>query len=145
MATTYEVELTARAEARLRRIHEDCQKCLDAGDDSNAKVKLFRMVEEMLTKIIPHDPFNPSRALSGRLSNFFRIKKGRIRVCYIGSSEHKKIMILYISETPRKEGDVNDPYALFTKLVMSGKFDDAIANLGIKPPDRKSLPPPTIH
>jgi len=96
------------------------------------------MVEEIVTKIIPHDPFARTRALSGKLSNFFRIKTGRVRVCYAGSSEHRKIIVLYISETPRKEGDVNDPYAIFTKMVMSGRFDKAIANLGIKPPDRKS-------
>ena len=56
-----------------------------SGDGSNSKVTQFRMVEEIITKIIPHEPFSITRALSGKLSNFFRVKKGRIRVCYVGS------------------------------------------------------------
>jgi mRNA-degrading endonuclease RelE of RelBE toxin-antitoxin system len=142
MSPAYGVELTATAEKTFSRLYQEAQECIDAGDGSNSKVTLFRMVEEIVTKIIPHDPFSTSRALSGKLSKFFRIKKGRIRVCYTGSSEQRKIIILYISETPRKEGDVNDPYAIFTKLVMSGRFDKEIANLGIKPPDRTGLPAP---
>jgi len=107
------------------------------GDESNAKVKLFNMVDEAVTTIIPHDPLNPNRSLSGRLSNIFRVKKGRIRICYIASSKHRKIIILYISEKPRKAGDVHDPYEIFTHLVLSGRFDKTFADLGIKIPGRK--------
>jgi len=142
MSKDYEVELTASAEATFKRLYDEAQECMDAGDEHNSKVTLFRMVEEIVTKIVPHDPFSPSRALSGKLSNFFRIKKGRLRVCYVGSSKQNKIIILYISETPRKEGDKHDPYAIFTKMVMSGQFDETIARLGVEPPDRESLSPP---
>ena len=142
MSRAYDLELTATAEATFSRLYYEAQECLNSGDGSNSKVTLFHIVEEMVTKIIPHDPFSPKRALSGKLSKFFRIKKGRIRVCYTGSSEQKKIIVLYISETPRKEGDIRDPYTIFTKLVMSGKFDKEIANLGVKPPDRNDPPPP---
>lgn len=145
MSPAYSVELTATAEATFRRMYNEAQECIYSGDGSNSKVTQFRMVEEIITKIIPHEPFSITRALSGKLSNFFRVKKGRIRVCYVGSSEHRKIVVLYISETPRKQGDINDPYAIFTKIVMSGKFDEAIASLGIKPPDRKSLSPPVYQ
>jgi mRNA-degrading endonuclease RelE of RelBE toxin-antitoxin system len=137
MSPAYDVELTATAEATFSRLYHEAQERIDAGDESNQKVTLFRMVEEMIAKLIPHEPFSPARALSGKLSNFFRIKKGRIRICYVGSSEQRRIIVLYISETPRKQGDVNDPYAIFTKMVKSGRFDKAIANLGIKTPNRK--------
>jgi mRNA-degrading endonuclease RelE of RelBE toxin-antitoxin system len=136
MPSPYEVELTATAEATFSKLYLDAQECIESGDETNFKVKLYRMVEELLTKIIPQDPFSPSRALSGSLSNFFRVKKGRIRVCYVGSSKKKKIYVLYISETLRKDGDKNDPYAIFTRLARSGKFDDAIAKLGLKSPGR---------
>lgn len=145
MPLPYEVELTATAEATFSKLYLEAKECIESGDESNSKVKLYRMVEELLIKIIPQDPFSTSRSLSGRLSNFFRVKKGRIRVCYVGSSKQKKIYVLYISETLRKDGDKNDPYAIFTRMVMSGKFDDTIAKLGVRPPDRRAGPPPTIQ
>jgi len=134
----FEVELTETAERVYRKLYEDAQKCLDVGDDSNAKVKLFNMVDEAVTRIIPHDPLSPNRSLSGHLSNIFRVKKGRTRICYVASSKHRKIVVLYISESPRKAGDVHDPYEIFTQMVLSGAFDKTFANLGIKLPDRKT-------
>ena len=115
-------------------MHDEARACIDAGDESNAKVKLFRMLDEAIDKIIPHDPFNPDRALSGPLSNVFRVKKGKLRICYIASSEHRQILILYISETLRKAGDRADPYSLFTRMVMSWRFDELFAHLGVKVP-----------
>ncbi|MBI3683997.1 MAG: type II toxin-antitoxin system YhaV family toxin [Acidobacteria bacterium] len=123
MATNYVVELTEEAEKVYARLHEEALECLKRGDFANSKVTAFNMVEEVLDRIIPHDPFNPSRALTGTLSNIFRIKKGRMRVCYIGSSRDKRIIILYISDTLRKEGDINDPYSVFSRMVLSGRFD----------------------
>jgi len=87
-------------------------------------------VEEVLERIIPHDPFSPSRALSGVLSGIFRVKKGRTRICYIGSSKTKRIVVLYISDTPRKQGDSKDPYAVLTKMVHAGKFGELIKRIG---------------
>jgi hypothetical protein len=55
----------------------------------------------------------------------------------LSSSKHRKIVILYISESPRKAGDVHDPYEIFTQMVLSGTFDKTFANPGIKLPGRK--------
>jgi mRNA-degrading endonuclease RelE of RelBE toxin-antitoxin system len=106
MPDDYEVELSETAEKTYSRLYEEAQNCVEAGDDSNAKVKLFRMVDELVTKIIPHNPLDPSRALSGRLWNIFRVKKGWLRICYVASSAARKIAILYISESPRKAGEM---------------------------------------
>ena len=138
MATEYVVELTKTARTTYERIFEDAQECLQKGDKTNSKVTLSNMVDEMIDRIIPHDPFNPERALQGPLSNIFRVSKARMRICYVGSSNTKKIVILYISETPRKAGDVHDPYSIFTRLVLSGKFDDVFSELGIRRPVRQS-------
>ena len=132
----YTVELTPSAERVYSKLYEEAQACIESGDRSNSKVTRFNMVEEALDKIIPHDPFAPDRSLSGPLSGIFRVKKGRLRICYVGSSAHKRIIILYISDTPRKAGDANDPYALFTKLVASGKYDEFFGKLGIRRPAR---------
>jgi len=136
---SYTVELTRTAEEVYTRIYEEAQDCLDAGDETNSKVKLFRIVEEVLDVIIPHDPFARDRALAGNLSNIFRIKKGRMRICYIGSSKLRKIYVLYISDTPRKAGDIRDPYQVFTRLVLSGQFDEVFSKLGVRRPDRKAI------
>lgn len=134
MAGQYAVELTKTAQATYERIYDDAQACLDKGDESNSKVKLLRVIDDAIDKLIPHDPFNPERALQGPLSNIFRVSKGRTRICYAGSSKAKKIFILYISDTPRKSGDVHDPYAIFTRLVLSGKFNAVFSELGIRMP-----------
>jgi len=77
-----------------QRIYKDAQDCLDRGDDTNSKVKLLRIVDEVLDTIIPHDPFAPERGLAGLLSGIYRIKKSRLRICYVGSSRQRKIMAI---------------------------------------------------
>jgi len=136
MPEKYTLELTESAERVYSSLCEAAQKCIDSGDVTNSKVTLFNMVEEILDKIIPHDPFAPERGLSGPLSGLFRVKKGRVRVCYAGASQQNRIVVLYISDTPRKQGDSNDPYALFTKLVTSGKYDHIFDKLGVRRPKR---------
>jgi len=93
------------------------------------------MVQEAIKTIIPQNPLDKKYALSGNLSNIFRIKKGRYRICWIASS---LIFVLFISETLRKDGDANDPYRLFTKMAMTGEFDTMLDQLGIR---KKALHP----
>lgn len=145
MAGGYTIKLTATAERIYREIAEQAQACIDRGDLTNSRISRYRMVDEILEKIIPHDPFNPERSLSGPLSKMYRVKKARIRVFYMASSKKKEIVILYISDTLRKDGDVNDPYRLFTKIVMSGQYDDVFSLLGMKRPERGSGSSPVIH
>ena len=120
------------AESVYRRLYEDAQKCLARGDEHNSKVKQFRVVEDVLDRLIPHDPWAPERALSGILSGIFRIKKGRLRICYVADSATRRIVVLYISDTPRKEGDNHDPYRVLTRLIRSGKFKRILDDLGLK-------------
>ena len=132
----YTVELTPTAEATYRKIHDDAQACTKVGDTSNAKLTLLRMVDEAIDKIIPHNPFSVGNALSGPLSNVFRVSKGRLRIYYAASSKERKIIVLYISETLRKDGDARDPYSLFTRMVLSGRFDEVFTTLGVRVPPR---------
>jgi len=142
----YNVELTASAEKTYRKLHDEAQEHIDAGDTSSAKVTLFRMVDEAIDKIIPHDPFSRANALSGPLSNVFRVSKGRLRIYYAASSKERQIVILYISETLRKGGDMRDPYSIFTRMVMSGQFDEVFTKLGVRMPPRGiSLRPPSYQ
>jgi mRNA-degrading endonuclease RelE of RelBE toxin-antitoxin system len=138
----YQVDMVATAEAVYKHMARLARAAEQAGDFANAHCTAFNMVHEAIHKIIPHDPLSRSYALRGELSNIFRIRKGRIRICWIASSKIRRICILFIAETLRKEGDANDPYAIFQNLVDSGVFDDWITKYGVRIPPRRSPPRP---
>jgi mRNA-degrading endonuclease RelE of RelBE toxin-antitoxin system len=142
---TYRVELTPTAQKAYEEIHADAQACIGVGDGSNAKVVTLRMVDDAIDNIIPHDPLAVRNALSGPLSNLFRVKKGRLRIYYAVSSKDRKVVILFISQTLRKAGDVNDPYSIFTRLVMTGRFDQVFAQLNVRIPPKHNLQPPQVQ
>ncbi len=132
----YEVEIIPAAAAVYAKLYQNMKDAEGRGAQVSAHHTTFRMVQEAIKTIIPSNPIDKAYGLSGPLSSFFRIKKGRLRICWAANSETRKVTILFISETLRKEGDVNDPYNLFTKLVMSGAFEKFLApTLGLpKPP-----------
>jgi mRNA-degrading endonuclease RelE of RelBE toxin-antitoxin system len=136
---SFDVQLTPTAQKIYEEMHTDAQACIARGDHGNAKVTTLRMVDDAIDNIIPHDPFSTANALSGPLSNIFRVKKGRLRLYYAASSKQKRIVILYISQTLRKAGDVNDPYSIFTRLVMTGRFDEIFTRLGVRIPPKSTL------
>jgi mRNA-degrading endonuclease RelE of RelBE toxin-antitoxin system len=105
------------------------------------------MVRDALKNFIPRNPIDRRYALAGDLSNIFRLQKGRMRITWIASSRQRKVCILFVSETLRKAGDTNDPYAIFARLVMSGQYNEFFQMLGVKPPTRvvSSPPMPSIH
>jgi mRNA-degrading endonuclease RelE of RelBE toxin-antitoxin system len=141
----YRVVLLPNAEETYRRIYKDAQGPLSRNNATHPKVKLLRIIDECLNTIIPHDATSSRRALSGALAGFYRVKKGRMRICYAVAEQDSEILIMYISETPRKQGDKNDPYAVFTKIVMSGEYDEIFAKLGVEKPNRNSVGPVVIH
>jgi len=142
---SFNVELTPTAQKIYEEMHADAEACIASGDTTNAKVTALRMVDDAIDNIIPHDPFSTTNALAGPLSNIFRVKKGRLRIYYAASSKQRKIVILYISQTLRKAGDVNDPYSIFTRLVMTGRFNEVFSRLGVRIPPKSVLQPPQIQ
>ena len=124
LSALYEVEMVPSAEAVYRKLHQNMQDAEARGEKSSSHHTTFRMVQEVITTIIPRNPIDRSYGLSAPLSKFFRIKKGRMRICWATNSATKKVTILFISETMRKEGDANDPYNIFTKRVLSGEFKE---------------------
>ena len=139
----YEVDIVASAEVVYKNMARLAKAAEQAGDYANAHCTTFSMVHEAIHKIIPHDPVSRKYALRGELSNIFRLRKGRIRICWIASSKMRRIWVLFIAETLRKEGDVNDPYAIFQNLMESGVFDDWIKKYGVRIPPRHF--PPIIN
>lgn len=127
----YEV-LFAESAARIyEALHRNMVEAEARGETSSSHHTVFRMIQETVKVTIPRDPVNRRYGLSGPLSRFFRIKKGRYRICWAANSHARKVCILFISETLRKEGDASDPYNIFTKLVTSGKYDSILSDLGL--------------
>jgi mRNA-degrading endonuclease RelE of RelBE toxin-antitoxin system len=128
----YDVEFSETAFEIYQNLH---QKMVDAekrGDNGSSHHTVFRMIEDAIKNIIPRHPIDKQFGLTGPLSKFFRIKKGRHRICWAASSQYHKVCILFISETMRKAGDANDPYKVFQKLVESGQYDNLLGKLGIE-------------
>lgn len=132
--TAYEVDMAATAEAVYVRLAHAARKAEAAGNYASAHCTAFNMVREAIKTTIPGDPLNRKYALRGDLSNIFRLKKGRMRICWIASSKIQRVCILFISENLRKEGDVHDPYAIFQSLMDSGAFDAVLSKYGVKKP-----------
>ena len=135
----YEVLLTESAEKVYVDLYSRAKAAEEKNDPTNAACTTFRMVSETIKNVIPKDPINKRYALTEGLSNIFRIKKGRLRICWIASSKLRKIYVLFISETMRKAGDANDPYRIFEKILMSGELDEFFAKLGVKKPERSPI------
>jgi len=134
----YEVELTKSAELVYADLYHRAVDAESKGDPTNSVCTTFRMVRDAIKNIIPSDPTNKRYALAGELSNIFRLHKGRLRICWIASSAQRKVCILFISETLRKEGDVNDPYRVFSKRLAAGEFDELFSRMGVRRPPRLS-------
>lgn len=83
---------------------------------------------------IPSDPFAAHFALTGALKRYSRMKKmglaGRYRLFFrvFDTTEMKAIVILWLGY-PRKEGDKNDCYEVFTKMVNQGDFPENMSEL----------------
>jgi len=134
----YTVEMTASAEAVYVDLYRRAKAAESVNNPSSAHCTTFHMVREAVKIIIPGDPLNKRYALRGKLSNVFRIRKGRLRICWIASSRTRRICILFIAQTLRKEGDPRDPYVLFEKLMEAGHFDRVMKDLQLpKPPPKR--------
>jgi len=128
----YTVEMTASAEAAYKDFYRKAKVAEDLGHPESQHCTTFRMLQEAIKTLVPRDPLNKEYALRGALSNIFRMRKGRMRIMWIASSEKRRICILFISETLRKEGDANDPYEKFNRLMSSGEFSGALKELGVR-------------
>lgn len=102
-------------------------------------VKLAAAISRLVTQIVPQGPNAPEYRLRGSLAGFRRAKghglPPRYRLFWVFSSEHKVIIFLYVNSAGvlRKQGDKNDVYAVFERLVRRGEigadFETACARL----------------
>ena len=135
----YDVDMTGSAEEVYKNLARLSKAAEKEGNYVSAHCTTFHMVSDAIRRMIPNDPINKKYALRGDLSNIFRLRKGSLRICWIASSKARRVCILFIAETLRKQGDMNDPYAIFQGLLESGRFDQVIAKFGVRIPPQHLL------
>lgn len=98
----------------------------------------MKRITDLLTDEIPadpgHDRFNQGKALGAGYQHWKRAKFGCYRLFFRylhheeGEKEIKVIIYAWVNDekTLRKEGDKNDPYALFAKGLKKGQPPDSI-------------------
>jgi toxin YhaV len=98
---------------------------------THSTVKLYRAIMVAIKEKIPLDPFTSHFALTGALKHYGRVKKmglpDRYRLFFraIQTEEYKAIFVLWLG-CPRKQGDKNDCYKVFTKMVERGDFPNSL-------------------
>ncbi len=101
---------------------------------SHFQVKLYTAIMAAIKERIPAEPFAAQFVLSGSLKKYGRVKKmglpDRYRLFYRAwqTREQKAIFVLWLGY-PRKEGDKNDCYRAFTKMVQRGDFPESLDEL----------------
>ena len=101
---------------------------------THPKAKLLAAVMAGIKEKIVLDPFGPQFALQGPLKHYGRMKgmglPPRYRLFFRAFAEEgRKVLIVLWLGYPRKEGDKNDCYAVFTREVNNGDFPDKLENL----------------
>jgi toxin YhaV len=120
-------ELFARVQTLKTNLNPDDYK-------THPTVKLLTAIAIGIEEKIASDPFAAHFALTGALKRYSRMKKmglpGRYRLFFrvFDTAEMKAIVILWLGY-PRKEGDKNDCYEVFTKMVNRGDFPEDMSQL----------------
>lgn len=97
-------------------------------------VKLLAAIMTGIKEKIILDPFAPQFALRGALRHYGRLKgmglSDRHRLFFRAfESEGRKVIIILWLGFPRKEGDKNDCYEVFSRMVRNGDFPDTLEQL----------------
>jgi toxin YhaV len=94
-----------------------------------AEVKLLAAVMEGIKERIAADPYACRFALSGPLRRYGRLKglglPDRYRLFFrpFEAEDRRLLLILWLG-FPRKDGDRNDCYAVFSRLVQRGELPE---------------------
>jgi len=108
----------------------------------SARAALYQAIKKCLTELLTSErhALNKKHALRKELAGVFRRRLGgRYRLFYIVSSQHKRVIVLFIGY--RKEGGRDDAYEVARKRILGGEFDGLFDELGVKRPGRRK----TVH
>ena len=115
---------------------ERAQRSDPRGFESNANVKLFRALNQLILEAVPSDPARDEcrqgNTLGPAYRHWRRTKIGRrFRVFFRYDSRAKTIVFAWVNDeqTLRAAGSKSDPYAVFGKMLERGNPPDDWASL----------------
>ena len=121
------IEQLQKLHAAARRAQENDPK----GFESNANVKLFRAMSQLMLDVIPGDPsrdeYRQGNTLGHAHRHWRRAKIGRrFRLFFRYDSKVKVIVYAWVNDeqTLRSSGSKSDPYAVFEKMLGRGNPPD---------------------
>ena len=113
---------------QLRKLHAAVLRAQEndlEGFESNANVKLFRALSQLMLDAVPGDPardeYRQGNTLGEAHRHWRRAKIGRrFRLFFRYDSKAKVIVYAWVNDeqTLRSAGSKSDPYAVFEKMLM---------------------------
>ena len=119
---------------QLQKLHAAAQRAEQnepEGFESNANVKLFRGLSQLMLETVPTDPardeYRQGNTLGPAHRHWRRAKIGRrFRLFFRYDSKAKVIVYAWVNDetTLRSSGSKSDPYAVFEKMLGRGNPPD---------------------
>ena len=119
---------------QLQKLHAAAQRAEQnepEGFESNANVKLFRALSQLMLETVPTDPardeYRQGNTLGPAHRHWRRAKIGRrFRLFFRYDSKAKVIVYAWVNDetTLRSSGSKSDPYAVFEKMLGRGNPPD---------------------
>lgn len=124
---------------QLRKLHaatERAQRKDPQGFESNANVKLFEALAQLIHEVVPSDPgrdeYRQGNTLGPEHRHWRRAKIGRrFRLFFRYDSKSKTIVYAWVNDeqTLRSAGSKSDPYAVFKTMLKRGNPPDGWKSL----------------
>jgi toxin YhaV len=119
---------------QLRKLHEAAERAQRSDPqsfESNANVKLFRALSQLILETVPSDPgrdeYRQGNTLGPAHRHWRRAKIGRrFRLFFRYDSKAKTIVFAWVNDeqTLRAAGSKSDPYTVFVKMLERGNPPD---------------------
>lgn len=119
---------------QLQKLYAAAQRAQEndpKGFESNANVKLFRALSQLMLDVVPGDPardeYRQGNTLGPAHRHWRRAKIGRrFRLFFRYDSKAKVIVYAWVNDeqTLRSSGSKSDPYAVFEKMLVRGNPPD---------------------
>ena len=119
---------------QLQRLYTAAQRAEQndpIGFASNANVKLFRALSQLMLEVVPGEPardeYRQGNTLGPEYRHWRRAKIGRrFRLFFRYDSRAKVIVYAWVNDeqTLRSSGSKSDPYAVFEKMLGRGNPPD---------------------
>ncbi len=119
---------------QLKKLHAAAQRAQlqdPLGYQSNANVRLFAAISQLMFDVVPSDPnreeYRQGNTMGTEFRHWRRAKIGRrFRLFFRFDSKTRIIIFAWVNDenTLRSSGSKNDPYAIFQRMLERGHPPD---------------------